>query len=74
MQPCKSRQLKIVSDGTRQGTAVIDAATGEDIANVLSVTISMDSQGVKASITIWNPELDIAVLAQIKEASRLQDD
>jgi hypothetical protein len=42
--------IKIVSNGTVQGTHVIDATTGRPLENVSSFMILMDAGGVSASI------------------------
>jgi hypothetical protein len=42
--------IKIVSDGTKQGTHVVDAQTGKPLENVSSFMVLMDSSGVSASV------------------------
>ena len=37
-------KLKVVSDGTMQGTRIVDEATGEAIENVVSVEIRIDAR------------------------------
>ena len=56
------RKIKIICDGTRQGTEVVDAETGEPIANVSHVSIELDSntkQFCTATITVLLPMLDV---------------
>jgi hypothetical protein len=62
------RKLRIVSDGQPKNTRVFDAETGEEIANVIDVTISIDARnGAVATITIFRPELDIIATEKPKE-------
>jgi hypothetical protein len=54
--------LRIVSDGTREGTHVTDTETGNRISPVTSIKIVADViGGLKATITVLEPELDIKV-------------
>lgn len=52
-------KLRIISDGTREGTHVIDAETGKEVEGVLKVRISIDRDGVEAEITVAGVDLDI---------------
>ncbi len=52
-------KLKIVSGGTGATTKVVDAETGEEVENVLSLELSMDAFNVEAAILIRDPHLNI---------------
>ena len=52
--------LKIVSDGTSQGTHVYDKE-GNEIANVLSVKVDIDSGQVTALLRVAHVEAELAV-------------
>lgn len=55
--------IRIVSDGTGVGTHVTDISTGKDIPRIQSLTVDVDANDVvKATLTIFVDELDIAVL------------
>ncbi len=52
-------KLKIVSQGTGATTKVVDAETGEEVENILSLELSMDAFNVEAAILIRDPLLSI---------------
>ena len=52
-------KLKIVSEGTGETTKVVDAETGREVENVLSLELSMDAFNVEAAIIIRSPDLNI---------------
>ena len=52
-------KLKIVSEGTGETTKVVDAETGREVENVLSLELSMDEFNVEAAIIIRSPDLNI---------------
>ena len=47
-----SRKLKIISDGTSNGTALVDVETGQAISNVMSITWSIDVDTMLATATV----------------------
>lgn len=60
-------KIKIVSDGTVQGTTVVDAATGEKLSGVTSVTWSVDATKgyAEATLTVALVEIEAVVEAQV---------
>ena len=52
-------KLKIVSEGTGETTKVVDAETGREVENLLSLELSMDAFNVEAAIIIRSPDLNI---------------
>jgi hypothetical protein len=52
-------KLKIVSEGTGATTKVVNAETGEEIEDVLSIELSMDAFNVEAVVLIRDPHLSI---------------
>ena len=52
-------KLNIVSEGTGETTKVVDAETGREVENVLSLELSMDAFNVEAAIIIRSPDLNI---------------
>lgn len=55
-------RLRIVTDGTRAGTKVLDAATGEPVNFLVSeVTIHMTPLGIKAVLTTPIVAVDVVV-------------
>lgn len=52
-------KIKIVSNGSPQGTSVIDAETGELIDNVTGIELSIDGKEISAWIQIRQPILEI---------------
>lgn len=56
-------RVKIVSDGTRQGTTVVDVATGETLQFVKSVVWSIDAEDgyARATIEVVHVEIDAGV-------------
>jgi len=64
------KQLKITSDGTIKGTQVVDAESGERIAYVTRIEITLDANEHRhhvpvAIITVLMPELDISIAGDI---------
>ena len=52
-------KLKIVSEGTGETTKVVNAETGEEVEDVLSLELSMDAFNVEAVVLIRDPHLSI---------------
>ena len=52
-------KLKIVSEGTGDTTKVVNAETGEEVENVISLDFSMDAFHSDAAIVIRDPHLSI---------------
>ena len=52
-------KLKIVSEGTGDTTKVVDAETGEEVENIISLDFSMTAFNVDAAIVIRDPHLSI---------------
>lgn len=55
-------QLKIISDGTINGTKVIDMMTGQTLPNIKKMTLVFDVNDVFPSVNIefeLNPILDV---------------
>lgn len=52
------RRIKIVSDGTPAGTAVVDAETGAPISGVMAVSWRADVVGVTATLEIERVEIE----------------
>jgi hypothetical protein len=45
-------KLKVISDGTAQGTKVVNEATGEELENVFAVQWTVDAQSGKSHASI----------------------
>lgn len=45
-------RLKIISDGTQEGTKVIDSKTGEELEDVLEVHYEVTECGVEAVVIL----------------------
>ena len=58
-KPNDTIKVKIVSDGTTEGTKITDAESGREIKNVTSVKIKIDAATgfPTATLTIFGPEL-----------------
>lgn len=67
-------KLKIISDGTAQGTSVVDTATGECIDNIsrIDIEITPDSHAY-ANIYIITPEIDILCDAEVHTSGDTDD-
>ena len=58
-------KLKIISDGTRRGTRVVNAETGEELEGVQSVCWSSDfDDGPSAEMTVAGVAADLGVDAR----------
>lgn len=53
--------IKIVGDGTRMGTKVINVETGEVLPYVISVDFHMDSTECEAQITMKVPKAQVEI-------------
>lgn len=64
-------RLKIVSDGTRKGTHVVDAKTGEELQDItdLQWNIKADSYMSRAVITILRPTVDVTGEAEDEDVT-----
>lgn len=69
-------RLKVVSDGTPDGSYVVDAATNERVENVLLIDMKISAQGVTGKIvfTSLNVEMNFSVPPMIggADSSRLE--
>jgi len=65
-EPNKTRKLKIISDGTPQGTSVVDAETGEPIDGVTDVRLEVNRYRVTATVTISQPLIDVTTEATVR--------
>lgn len=61
------RRLRIIGDGTPDGTQVIDVATGEPLAGVLRVEVSaaVGQHPIRARITVEAVEIDLDVMSDV---------
>jgi hypothetical protein len=59
------RKLKITSGEKAHSARVLDSETGQEIADVLSVDIHMTADGVTATITLYQPLIDIVAEGSI---------
>lgn len=53
--------IRIESDGTTEGTRVIDTYTGEEITNIISINVICDINGTCAEIKLVPSEVEIEV-------------
>ena len=60
-------KIKVVSDGTINGTTVFDAATGEPVSGVKSVTWHLDVDSITADVVIEMVGVPINVVGTTKE-------
>lgn len=52
-------KLKIISNGSSNGTKVVDADTGEPVEMLRSVDIHIGIDGISAILEVINPDLDM---------------
>ena len=61
-------KLKVISDGSPKGTAVVDVDKGVPLENVKSVKLDMDANEVTATIVVANVQADIRAVGTVKKA------
>lgn len=54
-------QLKIISNGTRAGTFLVDERTGEPVANVASMAWSVGDSGVEATVLLSGLPAEVVI-------------
>ena len=52
-------KLKLVSDGTVEGTNLTDAVTGAQIGGVQSVSVNIDMTGVRGTVQLIGPQVEL---------------
>lgn len=63
-------RLRIVSDGTRQGTKVVNAETGEPIQNVTAVSLTIHPKiGTVLRVEVLGVEVEVEADGQIQNNS-----
>tara|TARA_R110000824_G_scaffold237755_2_gene426566 strand:- start:9496 stop:9765 length:270 start_codon:yes stop_codon:yes gene_type:complete len=69
-------KLKILSEGTGGTTKVVNAETGEEVENIISLDFSMTAFNVDAAIVIRDPHLSIDNLdtREIRQGDSLSHD
>lgn len=67
-------KIKIISDGTSNGTKVVDLETGEFIPHITALAISVEVGGlVTAYIRLVNVKLDMIANLSEKEIPQLME-
>lgn len=61
------RRVKIIGDGTPEGTTVLDALSGQPIAGVMRVELSVavGQSPIRARITLEDVEVDLEPTADV---------
>ena len=59
-------KLNIISEGTAETSKVVDAETGEEVEDITSIELSVDTFKIEAAVVFSNPHLSINNLSYVE--------